>query len=154
MPDAPAAEPPGETNAASALIRNILDRWPEWTPHVISGGRVDGVRLSVPPPEHPSHRLEVVCRDDAFEIAYDCGQPGLRAAATFGLADRAAASSCVCEFLREVRDGEMVVLVRPRPLFTSNRARSRAQFRSVSRSVQYSRECVYEWHTQRSGDVG
>jgi hypothetical protein len=161
MPDAPAVDSPADTNPTSALIRAIVDRWPEWAPYVISGtegGRAERVLLSVPPPGHPSHRLEVACSEDAFEIAYECSQPGLRAAATFGLADRAAALSCVCEFLREVRDGEMVVLVRRLPLLTrwrrSDRARYSAQFLSVSRSLRDSRWCGYQWRTDRNQDVG
>ena len=161
MPDAAAVDSPADTNPTSTLIRAIVDRWPEWAPYVVSGaegGRVDRVLLSVPPPEHPSHRLEVACSGDAFEIAYECGQPGLRAAATFGLADRAAALSCVCEFLREVRDAEMVVLVRRLPLLTrwrrSDGARHSAQFLSVSRSARDSRWCLYQWRTERNQNVG
>jgi hypothetical protein len=157
MSDAPAVDSTAYANATSALIRTVLDRWPQWAPYVRSeaaADRTDGVVLSVPPPEHPSHRLEVVRRGDAFDIAYECGQPGLRAAATFGLADRAAALSCVCEFLRELRDGEIVVLVRPLPLVTRWRrldgARHSVQFRSVSSSVRYSRRSVFEWHAERS----
>jgi len=161
MPDPPAVDSPADPNPTSTLIQAIVDRWPEWAPYVVSGaegGRADHVLLSVPPPEHPSHRLEVACSGDAFVIAYECGQPGLRAAATFGLADRAAALSCVCEFLREVRDGEMVVLVRRLPLLTrrrrSDRARYSAQFLSVSRPVRDSRWCVYQWRTERNQNVG
>jgi hypothetical protein len=161
MPDAPTVDSAADTNPTSTLIRAIVDRWPEWAPYVVSGaegGRADRVLLSVPPPEHPSHRLEVACSGDAFEVAYECGQPGLRAAATFGLADRAAAVSCVCEFLREVRDGEMVVLVRRLPLLTrwrrSDRARYSAQFLSVSRSVRDSRWCIYQWRTEQNQNVG
>jgi hypothetical protein len=161
LPDAPAIDSATDSDATSTLIRAIVDRWPEWAPYVVSGaegGRADRVLLSVPPPEHPSHRLGVACRGDAFEIDYECGQPGLRAAVTFGLADRAAALSCVCEFLREVRDGEMVVLVRRLPLLTrwrrSDRARYSAQFLSVSRSVRDSRWCVYQWRTERKENVG
>lgn len=161
MPDAPTVDSPADTNPTSTLIRAIVDRWPEWAPYVVSGAegrRADRVLLSVPPPDHPSHRLEVACSGDAFEIAYECGQPGLRAAATFGLADRAAALSCVCEFLRELRDGEMVVLVRRLPLLTrwrrSERARYSAQFLSVSRPVRDSRWCVYQWPKERNQNVG
>ena len=142
IPDVPAVDSPADTNPTSTLIRAIVDRWPEWAPSVVSGGeggRVDRVLLSVAPPEHLSHRLEVACSRDAFEIAYDCGQPGLRAAATFGLADRAAALSCVCEFLREVRDGEMVVLVRRLPLLTRWRRADRARYtRTVRQCVPFS----------------
>lgn len=153
MPDGPAID---STTDARTLIRAVLERWPEWTPFVPRGaepGRRDSILLSVPAPEHPSHRLEVVDRGEAFEIAYDCGEPGLRAAATFGLANGAAAVFCVCEFLRELRDGEMVVVVRRRPLLTRARlhgARYSAQFRSVSRSIGYSGRSVYEWHTKRN----
>jgi hypothetical protein len=136
MPDTPAINSTAEGNAARALIRAVLERWPEWAPFVISGaetGRTDRLLLSVPPPEHPSHRLEVVHDGDAFEIAYECDEPGLRAATRFGLADGVAAVFCVCEFLRELRDGEMVVLVQRVPLLTrwrrSDRARHSAQFR-------------------------
>jgi hypothetical protein len=154
MPDAPAVD---STTEARTLIRAVLERWPEWSPFVARGadsGRRDGVLLSVPPPEHPSHRLEVVDRGDAFEIAYECGEPGLRAAARFGLANGAAAVFCSCEFLRELRDGEMVIVVRRRPLLTRARvkgARYSAQFRSVSRSTRFSGRSVYEWHTLSSG---
>ena len=107
------------------------------------------VLISVPPQEHPAHRLEVARRGHAFEIAYECGQPGLRAVATFGLRDRAAAVFCVCEFLREFRDGEMVVLLRRLPLLDRRRraggARYRAQFRNVGPSARYSPTLVYRW---------
>jgi hypothetical protein len=161
MPDAPAVESPADTNPTSTLIRATVGQWPEWAPYVVSGaegGRADRVLLSVPPPEHPSHRLEVSCSGDAFEVAYECGQPGLRTAATFGLADRAAALACVCEFLRELRDGEMGVVVRQLPLLTrwrrSDRARYSAQFLSVSRSVRDSRWYVYQWRPERNQNVG
>ena len=76
----------------------------------------------------PSRRREAVTtrqlgprrakRAEAFEIGYQCGKPGLRASTSFRSAanDSAAAVFCVCEFLRELREGEMVVLVRPLPL--------------------------------------
>jgi len=161
MPDAPAVDSAAEGNAASALIRAVLERWPEWAPYVMSGaetGRTERVLLSVPPPEHPSHRLEVGHRGDAFEIDYECGEPGLRAATRFGLAGGAAAAFRVYEFLRELVDGELVVLVRRLPLLArrrrSDRARYNAQFLSVSHSVRYSRWCVYEWRTERSRSAG
>ena len=161
MPDTPAADSLANTNPTSTLIRAIVDRWPEWAPYVVSGAegsRADRVLLSVPPPEHPSHRLEVACGGDAFEIAYECGQPGLRAEARFSLADRPAALSCVCEFLREVRDGEMVVVLRRLPPLTrwqrSDRARYSAHFLSASRSAGDSRWCVYQWRRDHSQHVG
>jgi len=159
IPDAPAVDSTAGGNPASALIRAVLERWPEWASYVISGaetGRTDRVLLSVPPPEHPSHRLEVAHRGDTFEIAYECGEPGLRAATRFGLADGAAAVFCVCEFLRELRDGELVVVVRRLPLLArrSDRARYNAQFLSVSHSVRYSRWCVYDWRTERNQSAG
>ena len=146
-----------DANATSTLIRALLERWPEWAPYLVSGqdaGCEDRVLLSVPPPEHPSHRLEFVYRGDAFEIAYECGERRLRAATRFGLADGAAAVFSVCEFLRELRDGEIIVLVRRLPLLTrwgrSDHARYSTQFRSVSRSVRYSGLCVYEWRAERT----
>jgi hypothetical protein len=145
-----------DTNPSSTLIRAIVDQWPEWAPYVVAGdegSRADRVLLSVPRPEHLSHRLEVACNGNAFEVAYECGQPGLRAAVTFGLVDRAVAMSCVCEFLREVRDGEMVVLVRRLPLLTrwrrSDGARYIAQFLGVSCPIRDSRWCVYQWPATR-----
>ena len=112
----------------------------------------------MPPPEDPCHRVEVADRGDAFEIAYECGEPGLRAATKFGLADRPAAVFCVCEFLRELRDGEMVVLVRRLPLFSrwrrADRGRYTAQFLSVSPTVRYSRWCLYDWRTERTQNAG
>jgi hypothetical protein len=161
MPDPSAVDSTAEGNVASALIRAVLERWPEWAPYVMSGaqtGPTGRVLLSVPPPDHQSHRLEVVYHGDAFEIAYECGEPGLRAASRFGLADGVAAVFCVCEFLRELRDGEMVVVVQRVPLFTrwrrSDRARHSARFRSVSRSVRYSGWCVYGWRTERNVNAG
>jgi hypothetical protein len=161
MPDAPAVDSTAEGKPASAVIRAVLERWPDWAPYVISGteaGRTDGVLLSVPPPEHPSHRLEVACHGDGFEIAYGCGQQGLRASAKFGVTDRPAAVFCLCEFLRELRDGAIVVLVRRLPLLTrwrrSDRARYSAQFLGVSPSVRYSRWCVYEWRAERNQNAG
>jgi hypothetical protein len=157
MPDVPAVDSAVDANAESTLIRAFVERWPEWASYLVSGqdtGRGDRVLLSVPPPEHPSHRLEVVYRGDAFEIAYECGEPGLRATTRFGLADGAAAVFSVCEFVREMRDGEIVVLVRRLPLITgwrrSDGARYSAQFRSVSRSVRHSGWCVYEWRIERT----
>jgi hypothetical protein len=158
MPDA-AIDSKSDANVTRALIRAVVDRCPEWAPYVRPGseaGHIDRVLLSVPPPEHPSHRLEVVDRGEAFEIAYDCGKPGLRAVARIGLAanDSTAALFCVCEFLREFREGEMVVLVRRLDLLTRWRrrdgARYGAEFRSVSRSARYSRRSVYAWHTEQS----
>jgi hypothetical protein len=128
MPDA-VVDSTTDANAGSTLIRAVLERWPEWARNVNTGaeaGRADRVLLSVPPPEHPSHRLEVVHCADAFEIAYGCGEPGLRAATRFALADGPAAVFCVCEFLRELRDGELVVLVRRLPLLTRWRRSDRA----------------------------
>ena len=158
MPDTPAVDSTADANATRTLIRAVLERWPEWAPYVHSGVeavRSDSVLLSVPPPEHPSHRLEVVQRAEAFEIGYQCGKSGLRASTSFRSAanDRAAAVFCVCEFLRELREGEMVVLVRPLPLLNrwgrQDGARYSAEFRSVSRSVRYSRRYVYEWHGEQ-----
>jgi hypothetical protein len=158
MPDA-AIDSESDANVTRALIRGVLDRCPEWAPYVRprpEAGHTDRVLLSVPPPEHPLHRLEVVHCGEAFEIAYDCGEPGLRAVARIGLAanDSAAALFCVCEFLREFREGEMVVLVRRLDLPTRRRrrdgARYGAEFRSVSRSAQYSRRSVYVWDTEQS----
>lgn len=156
LPDAPAVDSPADTNATSTLIGVIVDRWPEWAPYVVpraEGGRADRVLLSLAPPQRPSHRLEVACSEDALQITYDCGYPGLRAAATFSLTDRAAALACVCEFLRELRDGEMVVLIRRVPLLTrwrrSDSPRRSAQFLSVSRPARDSHWCAYQWLAER-----
>jgi hypothetical protein len=142
MPDA-AVDSTTDANAPSRLIRAVLERWPEWAAYVVPGAEAgfgDRVLMSVPPPEHSSHRVEVVHREDAFEISYECGEPGLRATTRFGLADGAAAVLCVCELLRELRDGELVVLVQRLPLLTrwrrSDGARHSARFLSVSRSVR------------------
>src|SRR5262249_39984095 len=63
MPDAPAVDSTSDATVTSALMQAILAGCPEWAPYVIPGseiGHLDSVLLSVPPPEHPSHRLEVV----------------------------------------------------------------------------------------------
>lgn len=129
-----------------------LEDCPEWAPHVRDDtGHLTRVLLSVPSPQHPTHRLEVVCRPDAFEVAYECGKPGLRAAAKFGLTDRAAAIFCVREFLREMRHREMGVLVRRLDLVARWRRRARygAEFCSLSRTVRRSQHSVYGFQVLR-----
>jgi hypothetical protein len=111
--------------------------------------------LSVPPPANPSHRLTLICRPEAVEIAYECGTPRLRAEARFSLheIDAAAAIFCVREFLREIRSGEMIVFVRPLPLIPRLRrragVRSVCHFRNVSSSVDFGEEFVYRLQTTR-----
>jgi hypothetical protein len=160
LPDA-AVDSTTDADATSTLIRAVLELWPEWAPYVVPGaetGLGDRVLMSIPPPEHSSHRVEVAHREDAFEISYECGELGLRATTRFSLADGAAAVHCVSEFLRELRDGEIVVLVQRLPLLTrwrrSDGARHSARFLGVSRSVRYSGWCVYGWRTERNQNAG
>jgi hypothetical protein len=162
MPDA-AVVSTSDASLSTALVRAVVADCPAWAPYVGSqaeAAHVDRVLLSVPPPEQPSHRLEVVHLNDAVQIIYKCSEPGLRAAAQFRLDenDNDAVVFCVCEFLRELREREMIVLMRPLDLVARWRrrdgARYRAHFRSVSRSVSYSARFVYEWHAERGHNAG
>jgi len=163
MPDLTVVDSTSGAAVTTALIRAVLDDCPDWAAYLvppIDGAHLAAVLISVPPPEHPTHRLEVVYLGEAFEVGYHCGQLGLRAAAQFGPTPGASAGVvfCVCEFLRELREGEMVVLVRPLDLFTRWRRGDGvcygARFRSVSRSVGFSPRSIYAWHSaRRPGDL-
>ena len=106
---------------ATQLVAAVLADYPGWHQYAGPYGPADDVEadegsvwFSIPAPEQP-HRLEIAQRGNTIEVAYDCGEPGVRAERQFIFdeADLHETLLALRQFLRDLHTGRVIIVREP-----------------------------------------
>lgn len=108
--------------SAFRLISAVIRDHAEWQQFAAPYGPADdaeaepgSVIFSIPAPEDAVHRLEIAQRGNTIEVAYDCGEPGVRAEQQFVFAEGEfeEALAAVQDFLHQLCSGHVIVVREP-----------------------------------------
>ena len=113
----------GEHNSlALRLIASVTRGHPEWQQYAAPYGPMDdaeaepgSVIFAIPAPREPDHRLEIAQRGNTIEVAYDCGEPGVRAEQQFVFANGEfeEALEALQEFVHQLFSGQVIIIREP-----------------------------------------
>ena len=111
-----------ELNAnATRLVAAVVADHPDWHQYAGPYGPADDVEadegsviFSIPAPEQP-HRLDIAQRGNTIEVAYDCGQHGVRAEQQFIFDETSLHETLLTlrQFLRDLHTGHIIIVREP-----------------------------------------